>query len=56
VTSPVRNLVGGSGVAVLLAMVFAEPTIAGVATWKIFLAGLGLLLFMLSYGRDAETK
>jgi hypothetical protein len=55
-TSPVRNLVAGSGVAVLLAMVFAAPTIAGIATWKIFLAGLGLLFFMLSYGRGAETK
>jgi hypothetical protein len=54
--SPVRNLLAGSGVATLLAIVLAAPTIAGIASWKIFLAGLGLILFMLSYSRGAETK
>ncbi len=55
-TSPIRNLAAGSGVAVLLAIVLAAPTIAGIASWKIFLAGLGLILFMLSSRRGAETK
>jgi hypothetical protein len=55
-TSPVRNLVGGSGVAALLAILLATPSIAGISSWKIVLAGIGLLLFMLSYGRGAETK
>ena len=54
--SPLRNILAGSGVAVLLAMVLAAPTIAGISSWKILLAGLGLILFMLSYGRGAETK
>ena len=55
-TSPVRNLVAASGIAALLAIVLAAPTIAGIASWKIFLAGLGLILFRLSYGRGGETK
>ena len=54
--SPVRNLLAGSGVAALLAMVLAAPTINGISSWKLFLAGIGLILFVLSYGRGAETK
>ena len=45
VTTPVRNVVLGAGVAVGLASVAIVPTIAGVATWKWLLAVLGLVLF-----------
>jgi len=50
-TSPVRNLVAGSGVAAVLAILLAAPTIVGISSWKIVLAALGLILFMRSYGR-----
>jgi hypothetical protein len=55
-TSPVRNLVAGGCVAALLAILLAAPTIAGISSWKIVLAALGLLFFVLSSGREAETK
>ena len=44
-TTPVRNVALGAGVAVGLATVAIVPTIAGVATWKWVLAVLGLGLF-----------
>jgi len=54
--SPVRNILAGSGFAVLLAVMLAAPTIGGISSWKILLAAVGLILFMLRYGRRAETK
>lgn len=40
----------------LLAVLLAAPTIGGISSWKIFLAAVGLILFILSYSRRAETK
>jgi hypothetical protein len=54
--SPLRNILAGSGVAALLAIVLATPTIVGVSSWKILLAALGLILFIRSYGQGAESK
>jgi hypothetical protein len=51
VTTPVRNLASGVGVAVLLAAIGIVPTIAGVSTWKWVLGILGLMLFMLGERR-----
>ena len=53
--SPVRNILAGSGFAVLLAVLLAAPTIGGISFWKIFLGAVGLILFMRS-GRRAEKK
>jgi hypothetical protein len=52
VTTPVRNVVCGVGVAVVLASVGIVPTVAGVSTWKWLLGVLGLLLFVLGERRD----
>ena len=54
--SPVRNILAGSGVAALLAVQLAVPTIAGISSWKVVLAALGVILFTLSHRRGAETK
>jgi hypothetical protein len=55
--SPVRNILAGSAFAVLLAVLMAAPTIAGISSWKVVLAAVGALLFFLSgYGRGTETK
>lgn len=54
--SPVRNLLAGTGAAALMAILLATPTILGISSWKIFLGVLGLVLFMLSSGRGANTK
>ncbi len=54
--SPLRHILAGSGVAALLAVLLATPTIAGISAWKVVLAAFGLMLFFLSYGRRAETK
>ena len=54
--SPLRNILAGSGVAALLAVLLATPTIAGISAWKVVLAAFGLMLFFLSSGRRAETK
>jgi len=54
--SPLRNILAGSSVAALLAVLLATPTIAGVSAWKVVLAVFGLMLFFSSYGRRAETK
>ena len=53
--SPLRNILAGSGVAALLAILLAVPTIVGISSWKIFLAALGLILFIRSYGRGTES-
>ena len=50
---PTRNLVGGLAVAVVLALPFVVPRIAGIDTWKILLALAGLAIFR--YG-DRITK
>jgi hypothetical protein len=55
-TSPVRNLLAGSGAAALLAVLLATPTILGISSWKIFLGALGLILFMLGSARGTKTK
>jgi ABC-type Fe3+-siderophore transport system permease subunit len=54
--SPVRNILAGSVFAGLLAVLLATPTIAGISSWKIVLAAVGVILLLLSYGRGAETK
>jgi hypothetical protein len=41
----VHNLLGGAVVAVALALPFVVPRIAGISTWKILLAMLGLAVF-----------
>jgi hypothetical protein len=45
-TTPVRNLVGGTAVAAVLAIVMYTPTIAGVSTWKWLLGLAGLSLWL----------
>jgi hypothetical protein len=52
VTTPVRNLALGVGVAVGLATVAIVPTIAGVSTWKWVLGVLGIVLFVRAERRD----
>jgi hypothetical protein len=55
--SPVRNILAGSAVAALLAVLLAVPTIAGISSWKVVLAAVGAFLFFLSgYGRGTQTK
>ena len=54
--SPLRNILAASGVAATLAILLAVPTIVGISSWKIFLAALGLILFIRSYGQGAESK
>ena len=54
--SPAGRILAGSAVAVLVAVVLGVPTIAGIDTWKIALGVVGLILFVLSGGRRAETK
>jgi hypothetical protein len=49
--NPVRKVLLGGLVAVIVALPFAIPEIAGVATWKIVLAAIGLVLFAIA-GRD----
>jgi hypothetical protein len=51
VTTPVRNLVLGGGIAAGLATLAIVPTIAGVDTWKWILAILGVVLFVLAERR-----
>jgi membrane-bound ClpP family serine protease len=41
--------------AVAVAIVFAIPDIGGIATWKIALAALGLVLFVLG-GRSPQPR
>ena len=55
-TSPLRNILFGSGVAALLAVLLAAPTIAGISAWKVVLAAFGLMLLFSSSRRRAETK
>lgn len=54
--SPVRNILAGSGIAAVLAVLLAAPTIVGISSWKIVLGAFGLLLFVRSYGKGAETS
>ena len=42
----IQNLVGGFGLAVLLAAPFVVPTIAGISTWKYLLGMIGLWVFV----------
>ena len=42
----ILNLVGGLGLAVLLAAPFVVPTIAGISTWKYVLGAVGLWVFV----------
>jgi hypothetical protein len=51
VTTPVRNLVLGGGIAAGLATLAIVPTIAGVDTWKWILGVLGVVLFVLAERR-----
>jgi len=41
-----RNLGGGFAVALLLALPFIVPHVAGVATWKIEMGVIGLWIFV----------
>ena len=41
-----RNLAGGLLVAVLLAVPFVVPVIAGIDTWKYLLGAVGMWLFV----------
>jgi len=40
------NLFGGLAVAVLLALPFVVPVVAGIATWKVILGIAGLWIFV----------
>jgi hypothetical protein len=46
--SPVRNLVAGTVVAVVLAALLSVPAIASISTWKWALGLLGLFLWFLA--------
>lgn len=54
--SPVRNLLAGSALATLLAVLMTTPTLGGISTWKVVLAAIGLLLFTLSRDRNVGSK
>ena len=41
-----RNFAGALAVAILLALAFINPVIAGIDTWKIVLGLAGLILFV----------
>ena len=41
-----RNLLGGLAVALLLSGPFIVPSVAGIATWKIFMGAAGLWIFV----------
>jgi len=41
------RIVSGAVVAIALALVLADASIAGIAAWKIVLAAIGLVLFIL---------
>jgi hypothetical protein len=43
-----RNLVGGSVIAAVIAILFSNATIAGVSTWKWALGLIGLILWLLA--------
>jgi hypothetical protein len=42
----IGNLLGGLVVAILLAAPFVVPSIAGIATWKIIMGAIGLVIFV----------
>lgn len=46
-TSQMRNMAIAAALATTLSLLMAVPDIGGVSTWKIVLAGVGLLLFIL---------
>ena len=46
--SPVRNLVGGAVVAVVLAALISVPAIGSISTWKWALGLIGLFLWFLA--------
>jgi hypothetical protein len=50
----VGNIMYGTGTAAALALMLAIPTIATVATWKVLLAVVGVMLFMFA-GRDRAS-
>jgi len=54
--SPVRNILAASALAALLAVLMAAPTIGGISSWKVVLAALGVILFVLGYDRSAQNK
>lgn len=55
-TPPIQNILAGSAVAVVFALLMATPTLGGISTWKVVLAAIGLLLFTLSGRRRADSK
>jgi hypothetical protein len=52
VTTPVRNVLVGAGVAGGLATLAIVPEVAGVSTWKWALGVLGVVFFVLAERRD----
>jgi hypothetical protein len=52
---PLRNIVSGAGVAIVIAFVLVVPRIGTVATWKVVLGVAGLAVFALA-GRDRPTR
>jgi hypothetical protein len=42
----VRNILIGLAVAVALALIAADASIAGIAAWKVILAVIGLIIFV----------
>jgi hypothetical protein len=53
-STPARNLVFGTALAALFAVVMLVPSIGGVSTWKWILAAGGLALFVLAGRRPAR--
>jgi hypothetical protein len=53
--SPLGNILAGSLVAVIGAVLLLVPSIGGVATWKVVLGVLGLALFIAA-GRDRSAR
>jgi hypothetical protein len=50
-----RNVLFGTLVAVALALILADASIAGIQAWKIVLAGIGLALFVMG-GRGRTPR
>jgi hypothetical protein len=53
---PLRNVLTGLAIAIVMAFVLAVPSIGRVSTWKIVLALLGLALFVVGGRHRSQTR
>ena len=55
-TPPLRNVLTGLATAIVIAFVFAVPSIGRVSTWKVVLGLLGLALFVAGGRHRSHTS